>query len=120
MNNLKSNLKQIFEVKTSIGYKIIDSNNILFLEAKGKFTIIHFVDQSNIISYHLLKWYGKYLVEPYFFRCHNSYSINCSYVNCYNSKEIVMVEGSKVPLSRSKLSSLKENLKRSLEIRVNS
>lgn len=111
MNNLKSNHQQIFEVKTSIGYKIIDSNNILFLEAKGKFTIIHFVDQSYIITYHLIKWYNNHLFEPYFFRCHNSYSINCSYVNCYNSKEIVMVEGTKVPLSRSRLSSLKEDLK---------
>ncbi len=119
MNNRKSNHQQIFEVKTSIGHKIIDSNNIIFLEAKGKFTIIHFLDQSDIITYHLLKWYGNHLVEPYFFRCHNSYLINNSFVNCYSGKEVVMVEGSKVPLSRSKVSSLKENLRNIIIIQTN-
>lgn len=111
MNSPKINHQRVIEVKTSIGYKVVDSNNFIFLEAKGKFTIVHFVDQSNIITFHLLKWYNNYLFEPNFFRCHNSYLINCSYVNCYNSKEIVMVEGTKVPLSRSKASSFKENLK---------
>ena len=111
MNSPKSNNQQVFEVKTSKGYKMIDSNNIVFLEAKGKFTIIHFVDQSDIITYHLLKWYFNYQFEPYFFRCHNSYAINCSYVNYYNSKEIVMADGTIVPLSRSKASSFKESLK---------
>lgn len=111
MNTLKSNHREVFEVKTSIGYKIIDSNNIVFLEAKGKFTIIHLDDQSQLITYHMLKWYTKYLFEPHFFRCHNSYSINCSYANCYTNKKIIMIEGSKVPLSRSRSSSLKENLK---------
>jgi len=119
MKTPKNSQQRIIEVKTSIGYKIIDSNKVLFLEAKGKFTVIHLIDQSQIITYHMLKWYNNNLFEPYFFRCHNSYSINCSYVNCYNSKEIVLVEGSKVPLSRSKLCYLKENLRYLIEIQDN-
>jgi len=110
----------LFEVKTSLGYKMIDCHNIVFLEAKGKFTIIHHDEQSDIITYHLLKWYSEYLFEPYFFRCHNSYSINCSYVNCYTYKEIVMKDGSKVPLSKGRLSSLREYVRRNIEIQANS
>jgi len=120
MESIKRNHQQVFEVKTSLGYKIIDSHNIVFLEAKGKFTIIHLDEQSEIVTYHLLKWYSEYLFEPYFFRCHHSYSINCSYVNCYTSKEIIMKDGFKVPLSRSRLSALKEQLRRILEIQANS
>ncbi|MBN1951002.1 MAG: LytTR family transcriptional regulator DNA-binding domain-containing protein [Bacteroidales bacterium] len=120
MNSLKINYPQVLEVKTSLGYKIIAINNIVFLEAKGKFTIIHVDDQSEIITYHLLKWYTENFSEPYFFRCHYSYLINCSYVNCYTYKEIVMKDGSKVPLSRGRLSILKENLSHIIEIQANS
>lgn len=120
MKPSKRNHRQIFEVKTSAGYKIIDSNNLVFLEAKGKFTIIHFEDHSQIITYHMLKWYTEYLFEPFFFRCHRSYSINCSYVNYYTSKEIIMIDGTIVPLSRDKISSLKEKLRCFLEIQANS
>lgn len=110
----------VFEVKTSLGYKMIDCHNIVFLEAKGKFTIIHLDEKSEIITYHLLKWYSEYLFESYFFRCHHSYSINCSYVDYYTRKEIVMKDGSKVPLSRGKLSSFKVKLRHIIEIQDNS
>jgi|GEM_PF-2707488 len=120
MEFTRRNHRQVFEVKTSLGYKMVDSRNIVFLEAKGKFTIIHLDEQSEIITYHLLKWYAEFLFEPYFFRCHHSFSINCSCVNCYTSKEIVMKDDSKVPLSRGKLRSLKEQLRRFLEINANS
>jgi len=120
MESIKRNHRQVFEVKTSLGYKIIDSHNIVFLEAKGKFTIVHLVDQSEIITYHPLKWYTENFSEPYFFRCHYSYLINCSYVNCYTYKEIVMKDGSKVPLSKGRLSSLREYVRRNIEIQANS
>ena len=111
MNFQKSNHRQVFEVKTSLGYKMVDSNHIVFLEAKGKFTIIHFKDHSNIITFQMLIWYSKYLFEPCFFRSHNSYIVNCSYINYYTNKEIIMMQGPKVPLSRRRSSSFKENLK---------
>ncbi len=105
------NQRYAIEVKTSKGYKIIDSEKTVYLEAKGKFTILHLEDHSQIITYHLLKWYTKYLFEPYYFRCHNSFIVNCSYVDCYSNKEIIMLEGSRLPLSRSKILKFKENLK---------
>lgn len=110
--------QQAFEVKTSLGYKIINSDDIIFLEAKGKFTIIHFDNHSKLITYHLLKWYTKYLIEPYFLRCHKSYTINCSFINHYTNKEIVMIEGSKVPLSSNRAYSFKEKLKQFTLLKV--
>ena len=111
MHIAKSNHRHVFEVKSSKGYKIVDSKEIVFLEAKGKFTIVHFADQSEIVTFHLLKWYSKISFNPCFFRCHNSYIINFSFVDSYTNKEIVLTDGSKVPLSRNKASSFKENLK---------
>ena len=120
MSRSRINHHKIIEVKTSKGYKLIDSKNIVLIEAKGKFTIVYLTDQSQIITFHMLKWYTNQLSEPLFFRCHNSYTINSSYVDCYTSKVIVMNNGSRVPLARNKLSSLKENLKSFLDLRANS
>lgn len=105
-----NNHQKVFEVKTSLGYKIIDSDNIVFLEAKGKFTIIHFDDHSKLITYHMLKWYTKFIFEPFFFRCHKSYIINCSFVEYYTCIGIILKDCTKIPLSRSKTFSFKENL----------
>ncbi len=111
MDTPKSNHVHAFEVKTSNGYTMVNSRSILFLEAKGKFTIIHLSNKSNIVTYHMLKWFTDYLIEPYFFRCHNSYLISCSCINYYNHKEIFLKEGPKVPLLRRRSVAFKENLK---------
>jgi DNA-binding LytR/AlgR family response regulator len=64
-----------------------------------------------IITYHLLKWYNQYLVNPCFFRCHNSYIINCLFVDYYNRQYITLKNSTKIPLSRTKIKLFKINLK---------
>lgn len=103
-------LKQTLEIKSSRGFKIICTNHILYVEAKGKFSLIYFIDGTSIVTYHLLKWYTTYLIEPLFFRCHNSYIINCCFVESYTHNEINMKISKKIPLARNKISFFKENL----------
>ena len=102
--------KLSLEVKTSSGLKVIYIKNILFIEAAKKFSIVHFAD-NNLITYHSLKWYMNYLLKPDFFRCHNSFIVNCQSIECYCSKEIRLKNNDKVPISRIRLRSLIENLK---------
>lgn len=99
------------EVKTSRGFKIISSNNIIYIEAARKCSIVHLNTTACVITYHLLKWYDKYLPEPHFFRCHNSYIVNCKYVDCYCNKTIILKDKDKIPLSRNKMWSFRNNLR---------
>ena len=99
------------EIKTSKGYKIICIKNILYIEAARKCSIIYLDNTELIITYHLLKWYERYLLKPYFFRCHNSYIINCQFVDFYWNEGITLTNSSRIPISRNKVALFKENLR---------
>ena len=103
--------KQTIEIKTPTGHKIICVKNILYVEAAAKFSIVYFNDFSTIISYQSLKWFDAYLFQPYFFRCHNSYIVNCLLVDCYWKNRIIFRDRNKIPISRNKILPFKENLR---------
>jgi two-component system, LytTR family, response regulator len=111
MNENSIVYKQVIEIKTSNGLKIICLKNVLFIEAARKCSIIYFDDKSSIVAYHMLKWFDNYLFKPCFFRCHNSYIINCCFVDFYNNKGIILKDKQEIPLSRNKVKSFKGNLK---------
>lgn len=94
------------EIKVSSGYKIICASNISFIEASRKFSTIHFKDCSNIISFNSLKWFNQILLEPTFVRCHNSYIVNCRFVDSYNHRIVVLKDKSVIPISKAKFSTL--------------
>lgn len=110
MNSNDSPYLTSIEVKTSEGYKIICIKNILYIEAVRKCSIVHINHGEYIITYHLLKWYNKHLLKPHFFRCHNSYLVNCMFVDYYGNKGITLKNKNKIPLSRNNKSAFKENL----------
>ena len=99
------------EVKTPKGFKVICVRDILYIKSVRKCSIIYFYNTDNIITYHLLRWYENYLLEPFFFRCHNSYLVNCQFVDFYCHKEITLKNQNKIPLSRNNFGIFKENLK---------
>lgn len=109
MNDTFDQIETI-EVKTSGGFKIICKKHILYVKAEKKFSIIHFDNHIEIITYNSLKWYSKYLANPLFFRCHNSYIVNCCLIDCYNYKEVIMKGGEKILLARNRRESFKGNL----------
>jgi DNA-binding LytR/AlgR family response regulator len=99
------------QVRISGGYKIIPVDSIVYVKAQGKFTIIFHRDLSTLVTFHVLKWYYINLTRIDFFRCHKSFLINLRYVNHFTSKEIVLINNIKIPISRDKMDSFKENLK---------
>jgi two-component system, LytTR family, response regulator len=107
-NNL---FQQSIEVKTPVGFKIICYKRIIFVEAEGKFSIVYLDDCTTVITYHLLKWYNNTLLKPCFFRCHNSFIVNCRFVDCYNYKEILLDMNKRIPLARNRRRSFIENLR---------
>jgi len=101
---------QVLEIKTYRGIKYIPVIRIIYIKAEKKESVIYLNDNKVVNAKYLLKWYSDLLSPPDFFRCHNSYIINCQYVDCFCSKEIILVNNIHIPLSRNKLHSLKENL----------
>jgi DNA-binding LytR/AlgR family response regulator len=99
------------EVKIPSGYKFICPKDILYIEALKKISIVYFSCGDSLITYHLLKWYEKKLPQPFFFRCHNSYIINCQFIEFYCHHLITLKSRDKIPLSRNSKLIFKENLK---------
>jgi len=110
MNNFNAQNTQVLEIKTSKGIKYISQNRIVYIKAENKGTNINLNNSEKVYTKHLLKWYNKYLKSPIFFRCHNSYIVNCIDVECHCSSEIILKEQIRIPLSRNKKQSFKENL----------
>lgn len=111
MDRYHAEQDMLIEVKTSLGMKILHTDEIVFVEAAKKCSIVHLIDKE-IITFHPLKWYNKYLIKPTFFRCHNSNIINCHFVDCFTKKDIRLKNNFKVPLSRNRSQDLVENLKK--------
>lgn len=111
MNRNNASQQQSLEVKTSVGLKVLYIKNIIYIEAARKFSIVYLDDHNIIITYHMLKWYNSYLFKPYFFRCHNSYIVNCKVVDYYCNNTITLKNKKKIPLSRNRIRLFKENLK---------
>ena len=101
----------VIEIRTTKGIKLISTGRIIFIQSEKKGTIIHLSEDEDIQATHLLKWYSKQLPMPEFFRCHNSYIINCKLVDFIRSSDIILLGGYKIPLSRRYHKLFKENLK---------
>jgi DNA-binding LytR/AlgR family response regulator len=109
---------QILEIKTNKGIKYIALNRLIYVKAENRGSILHLENSEQISTKHYLKWYHNKLSVPEFFRCHNSYLVNCRFVDCFCSQEIVLLDNQRIPLSRYKTQSFKENLI-DLQLKVN-
>lgn len=100
----------MLEINVAKGTKIISLAKILFIKACDKGSEIHMVDDEIIRTRYLLNSFNEYLPVPFFFRCHNSYLINCSFVDCHTFYHAIMRDNTPIPLSRRKVRILKEIL----------
>lgn len=106
-NNAKTN---VLEIKTSQGTKFISKNRLVFVKAENRGTVLFLNNSERIFTKHLIKWYEKVLISPEFFRCHNSYIVNCRYFECLCSCQIILKEQIRIPLSRNRKIFFKDNL----------
>jgi two-component system LytT family response regulator len=117
MKTINSIESRVIEIKTDKGFKIISNKKILIIKANKKKSIIH-VDGSELIkSFNSLKWFSQKLKPPDFFRCHNSFIINCHLVDCFSTKGITLKGNIIVPLTRNKLPEL-ENILAELQRKI--
>lgn len=115
IRNSARSLGKIIEIKTSGGSMMINAGDIVYVEASGKFSVVHMKKSRDIVAYHMLKWFGDSLPAPFFFRNHNSFLVSCSFIKSYCYRSITMKNKEKLPLSRNRLEDLKKNLRLFLE-----
>jgi two-component system, LytTR family, response regulator len=101
---------QVLEIKTNKGIKYISQNRLIYIKAENRGTILLLNTSERLFTNHLIKWYENYLLNPEFFRCHNSYIVNCRYFDCLCGNEIILKDQIRIPLSRKKKNLFKENL----------
>ncbi|NLJ43940.1 MAG: LytTR family transcriptional regulator [Bacteroidales bacterium] len=101
---------KVLEIKTAKGIKYISQNRIIYVKAENRGTVLLLNNSDRILTKHLIKWFEKYLISPEFFRCHNSYIINCRYFDCLSSCQIILKGQIRIPLSRNRKRLFKENL----------
>lgn len=84
---------------------LINLSDVLYCEVINRKINLHFVD-GNIVEY-----YGKISeleqrLGREFFKSHRSYLVNLKYITGYNSNEITLSSGEKLPLSRGRKDAL--------------
>ena len=94
--------KKAISIKSTTGIHHVKLHTIEHIEAQGKlvlFTlsgghIIHAVDPFYVYENLLLP-------EDGFFKCHRSYLVNIYWINSFDSKQIIMQSGYRIPIARS-------------------
>ena len=84
---------------------IINLSNVLYCEVINRKIDLHLADGNIIEYYDKISELEKKLGDD-FFRSHRSYLVNLKYISGYNSSEITLANGEKIPLSRSKKTAL--------------
>lgn len=96
-------------VKTADGEQKIRLSDILFIESQNQNVVISTEDDSFSVRGNISD-YEKKLSQDGFFRIHRSYLISLPKVMRIGSREVVMEDGTSLPVSRSKEAELKKTL----------
>jgi len=106
---LQHNLNNIGDQDTKLAipgtqvYNFVQIKDIIRCEGWQKYTRIHFVDGSQIVSSYNLGVYKELLANYGFYVCHKSHIINMSHISKYYKEgKVEMSNGSQVPVSRRK------------------
>lgn len=106
-------LTQSLSVKTASGTEYIKFKNILFFEAQGAYTKIHFLEHS-VLSAKNIGEYEELLSESGFFRCHHSYLVNTVHIEKFSKSRngiIYLTKNHEVPVSQRKMKGFIELLR---------
>jgi two-component system LytT family response regulator len=96
------------------GFQLVDSKDILYLEADGNYCLFHFQDHDSILVSKPLSMYEKLFSGLSFFRVHASYLVNLAHINKYISGRgglVLMKNGVKLSVSARRKQEFIEQLK---------
>ncbi len=86
------------ELKQGRSFRTVYTRDIVYIEAKGKTSMVNFIEGSDSFS-HLMSEMEQLLSEGrLFYRIHRSYIVNMMYVESYDAKSVTMRGGVILPL----------------------
>ncbi|MBR1862830.1 MAG: response regulator transcription factor [Ruminococcus sp.] len=105
----KQDSEKLLWVKTPEGEIKIKLSDVLFIEAQNQNVLINTAEDSYSVRGNISD-YEKNLQSEGFFRIHRSYLASLRRVVRINGKEVIMDDGTSLPVSRSRETRLKELL----------
>ena len=87
-------------VKTSTGYQSISSEDIVYVEAAAKYSILHLQKGGELRTGTSFAQLLIQLPEEYFFRTHRSYIVNMLHISALDAEHITLRDGTRLPVSR--------------------
>lgn len=96
------------------GIKLIETKDILYLEASGNCTMIYFKEGKRYLDTRTLKIYESILNPDEFYRIHKSYMINLAELKEYINEDghfAVLKTGKLLPVARNRVSTFVKTLK---------
>jgi two-component system LytT family response regulator len=101
-------------VSEQFGFQIVNTADIMYLEADSNYTILHLSGLKKIIATRTLGDFEKILEQPEFFRIHKSILINFNFLKGYSSYQgnfVTLTDGSSLSISRRRLNDFREAVK---------
>lgn len=111
VNNKVNNRIAISHTK---GVKIVEDDNIAYLEASGNCSMIYFKDETRYLDTRTLKVYEGILNNTKFYRIHKSYIINLDMIKEYISEDgyrVLLKNGVELPVARNRVSAFLKTIK---------
>lgn len=96
------------------GIKLIQIEDIMYLEASGNCTVLYFNDGTRYLDTRTLKIYEGILNPSIFYRIHKSHIINMDYLKEYLNEDghfAVLKNGKLLPVARNRVSTFVKTLK---------
>lgn len=105
-------------VPVQSGFTVVNLADIMYLQADGNYTILHFSGLSKIVATRSLHDFEKMLACPEFFRINKSTIINLNFIKSYTSHEgnvAVLSDGTQLSISRIKMNDFKKMVRRQMD-----
>ena len=96
------------------GVKIIEEDDIAYIEASGNCSMIYFTDGSRYLDTRTLKIYQNILNDNKFYRIHKSYIINMDMIKEYvseNGYSVLLKNDKQLPVARNRVSEFLKTIK---------
>lgn len=102
LNRVKAKQKHVY-IKVSVDDRQLklDCSTILFMESQRNNVIIHSTD-GDYVTAGPLKRLEEVLQDQGFSKCHNAYIVNLSFVEGVQKEEVLLTNGTHLPVSRAR------------------
>ena len=91
--------------------KVYDQKDIVFCHSEGRYTFIHFSDESEMITARQLKCIEDKLSAKDFCRIHNSYLVNINYIKSIRDHIAILINNIELPIAKRRNKFLLDSMK---------